>query len=100
MRRKLAEARHVAGQADGGDFLPMIEQVAAAAKELPAGTLRAVSFEGGRMTLKLSAVDDASVRRIMARLLQSGLSVEVSPVSSSTAPRAASAGLVLIVRAS
>ena len=78
MRRKLAEARHAAGQPDGGDFLPMIEQVAAAAKELPAGTVRVVSYEGGRMTLELSAVDEASVRRIAARLVQTGLSVDVT----------------------
>ena len=78
MRRKLAESRHAAGQPDGGDFLPMIEQVAAAAKELPAGTVRVVSYEGGRMTLELSAVDEASVRRIAARLVQTGSSVDVT----------------------
>ena len=96
MRRKLAEARHTAGLSDSGDFLPMIEQVAAAAKELPAGAVRAVSYEGGRMTLELSAVDEASVRRMVARLLQSGLSVDTSPAST----RAASATVVLTVRAS
>jgi len=96
MRRKLAEAHHAAGQSDSGDFLPLIEQVAAAAKELPAGAVRAVSYEGGRMTLELSAVDDASVRRIVSRLLQSGLSVDTPPAST----RAASAKVVLTVRAS
>ena len=30
MRRKLAEARHVAGKPDNGDFLPMIENIAIA----------------------------------------------------------------------
>ena len=96
MRRKLAEARHAAGLSDSGDFLAMIEQVAAAAKELPASAVRAVSYEGGRMTLELSAVDEASVRRIVARLLQSGLSGDTSPAST----RAASATVVLTVRAS
>jgi general secretion pathway protein L len=96
MRRKLAEAHHAAGQSDSGDFLPMIEQVAAAAKELPAGAVRAVSYEGGRMTLELSTVDEASIRRIVARLLQSGLSVDTSPAST----RAASSTVVLTVRAS
>ncbi len=96
MRRKLAEARHAAGQSDSGDFLPMIEQVAAATKELPAGAVRTVSYESGRLTLELSAVDAASLRRIMARLLQSGLSVDPPPAS----PRAAGATVVLTVRAS
>lgn len=96
MRRKLAEARHAAGLPDSGDFLPIIEQVAAAAKELPAGAVRTVSYEGGRMTIELSAVDETSVRRIVARLLQSGLSVDTLPAPA----RAASATVVLTVRAS
>jgi len=100
MRRKLAEARHAAGRSDRGDFLPMIEQVAAAAKELPTGAVRVVSYEGGRMTLELSAADEASVHRMVARLLQSGLSVDTSPASSAAAARSAGATVVLTVRAS
>lgn len=96
MRRKLAEARHSAGLSDSSDFLPMIEQVAAATKELPAGAVRAVSYEGGRMTLELAINEEAAVPRIVARLLQSGLSVDKSSASA----RAASATLVLIVGAS
>lgn len=96
MRRKLAEARHIAGIPDNGDFLPMIEQVAAAAKELPAGALRTMSYEDGRMTLELGTNDEAAVQRIKTRLLQSGLSVDSLP-----APvRAAKATHVLLVRAS
>jgi general secretion pathway protein L len=100
MRRKLAEARHAAGQSDSGDFLPMIEQVAAAAKELPAGAVRAVSYEGGRMTLELSAVDEASVRRIVARLAQSGLSVAKGVETAPAATRPGSGTVVITVRAS
>ena len=96
MRRKLAEARHAAGQSDSGDFLPMIEHVAAVTKELPPGAVRAVSYESGRMTLELFAVDEASVRRIVARLLQSGLSVDMSPAATG----AASTTVVLTVRSS
>jgi general secretion pathway protein L len=104
IRRKLAEARHAANQSDSGDFLPMIEQVAAAAKDLPAGAVRAVSFEGGRMTIELSAVEEASVRRIVARLTQSGLSVdkgvENAPARSSPSARPGSGTVVITVRAS
>ena len=78
MRRKLAEARHGAGQPDSGDFLPMAAQVAAAMEGLPAGALRILSFESGRMTLELAGIDQASVQRIVARLSQSGMSVEPS----------------------
>jgi general secretion pathway protein L len=96
MRRKLAEARHAAGQSDSSDFLPMIEQVAAATRALPAGTVRAVSYESGRMTLELSALDPAGVRAVVERLQQSGLSVDPLPLSR----RAAGAAVVLTVRPS
>ena len=94
MRRMLATARHAAGQPDRRDFLPMIGQVAAAVKVLPGGTVRVVSYQGGRMTLELSAVDAASVHRIVARLLESGLGVDTAP----SATRAGSATVVLTVR--
>lgn len=96
MRRKLAQARHAAGQADSGDFLPMIEQVAAATRELPAGAVRTVSYEGGRLTVELAAADEASVGRIEARLRQAGLDVESPPPAS----RTAGAPVILTVRAS
>ena len=96
MRRKLTEARHGAGVPDAGDFLPMIEKVAAALKEVPAGGLRVASYESGRMTLELAAVDEASVRRIVARLLQAGMLVDTSPPGT----RPGSAAVVLTVRSS
>jgi general secretion pathway protein L len=96
MRRKLAEARHAAGQPDTGDFLPMIETVAAAARTLPAGGLRIVSYESGRMTLELAGVDAAAVGRIVTQLRQAGLSVDSG--TGSTLRRGAT--VVLTVRAS
>lgn len=96
MRRKLAEARHAAGQSDRSDFLPMIAQVATATRTLPAGTLHAVSYESGRMTLELSALDEAGVRSVVAHLRQAGLSVDPIPASK----RLAGAAVVLTVRPS
>jgi general secretion pathway protein L len=78
MRRKLAEARHGAGQPDSGDFLPMAGQVTAAMQGLPEGALRILSFESGRMTLELAGSDEATVQRVVTRLIQSGLSAEPS----------------------
>ncbi len=94
MRRKLAEARHAVGQADAGDFLPMLGNVAAALKDLPPGGLRVASYESGRMTVELAAVEDAAVRRILARLLQAGMRAEAAPT------RAGSGAVVITVRAS
>lgn len=96
MRRKLAEARHAAGLPDGGDFLPMIERVHAAAQQLPAGVLRTVSYERGRMTLEFAANDKATGQRIVATLIQSGLSVDALP---SGMPRSAGAPVIVTVRA-
>ena len=96
MQRKLTDARHAAGQSDSGDFLPMIEKVATALKEVPAGALRITSYESGRMTLELAAVEEAGVRRIVARLLQTGMRVDTSPAGT----RAGSATVVLTVRSS
>jgi general secretion pathway protein L len=78
MRRQLAGSRSRAGVPDGGDFAPMIEQVASGLKDLPAGGLRTVSYESGRMTLELGAIEDALLRRIVTRLTQTGLIVDVT----------------------
>jgi len=78
MRRQLAAARHRAGLADGGDFAPMLEKAALALKELPAGTLRSLSYEGGRMTFGLAPTEAAALERTVARLVQAGFSVERS----------------------
>jgi hypothetical protein len=56
----------------------MVEKVAAGLKELPAGGLRTVSYESGRMTLEFAALDAPALRRIVARLAQAGLLVDVS----------------------
>jgi general secretion pathway protein L len=78
MRRQLAVARHRAGLPDGGAFAPMIEKVAIGLKALPAGALRTVSYEGGRMSLHLGAIDEAALGRAAADLIRAGLRVDVT----------------------
>jgi len=55
-----------------------MEKVAIGLRELPAGGLRTVSYESGRMTLQLGAIDDAALRRAVAGLMRSGLTVDVT----------------------
>ncbi|MGP1681753.1 MAG: type II secretion system protein GspL, partial [Giesbergeria sp.] len=100
MRRKLAEARHAAGQPDSGDFLPMLTNVAAALKLVPPGGLRVASYESGRMTLELAGIDDAGIRRIVARLLQSGLLVDKGATAAPGAARSGGGSAVITVRSS
>jgi general secretion pathway protein L len=76
MRRKLAEARHAAGLSDSSDFLPLIDAAAAAFNSLPPGSVRVVSYETGRLTFELGAMDAAVANRMLARLRQSGLRVD------------------------
>ena len=96
MRRKLAEARHAAGQPDSSDFLPMIETVMTGMKNLPEGSLRVLSYESGRMTLELAATAEASVNAILTRLTQAGMSVERGAASK----RPGGGTVVITVRAS
>jgi general secretion pathway protein L len=93
MRRKLADARHAAGLADAGDFLPMIDRVAAAMADLPPSTLRTGSYETGRLTLELAALDEDRLRRIVTRLKQAGLAVDTART---TAARGQPAVLVTV----
>lgn len=104
MRRKLVEARHAAGVSDGRDFLPMVEQVALAAKELPAGAVRTMSYEDGRMTVELATNEGTVVNRIKERLIQAGMSVDTSSSPASTGARGtmgtAGVKVLMVVRAS
>jgi hypothetical protein len=56
----------------------MIEKVALGLKDLPAGSLRSLSYESGRITLELVAMDEAALRRSAARLIQAGLIVDIA----------------------
>ena len=83
MRRKLIEARHAAGMADTADFLPMLNIARLGLNELAPGTLQAMSYDNGRMTLEL-AIDEALARRIATRMQESGLSATVVTASAET----------------
>jgi general secretion pathway protein L len=85
MRRKLAERHHATGQPDRGDFLSMIAPVAAATKDLPAGTIHTLSFDNGRIAIELSAIDEMKVNRVITLLQQSGLSVDATRSKTATA---------------
>jgi general secretion pathway protein L len=109
MRRKLAEARHSAGVPDEGDFLPMIERVASGLGGLPEGNVRVVSYESGRLSLELGAIEESAARQILKRLTQAGLNVEASPAltpamtggeGGESAPQGKTQPVTLIVRAS
>lgn len=86
LRRQLTTARQLGGIADSSDFLPLLAQVALATHDLPAGLLRTVSWDNGRMTLEFATVAAIDVPVLLAQLRQAGLQVETpaSPADSST----------------
>ncbi len=67
-----------------------------AAETLPAGTIHAVSYASGRMTIELAGLDETGVRGVIEHLQQSGLSVDPLPASR----HVAGAAVVLTVRPS
>lgn len=91
MRRKLAEARHAAGVPDTADFLPMIKTVGSGLNELAPGSLRAVSYDSGRITLELAA-EEGLANRIAAQLRENDLRVDINP-----APADAGGGVIVLV---
>lgn len=76
MRRQLTAARQRTGLADEGDFLPLLAR-AAAAGALPAGSLRTLSYEPGRLTLDVTGLPAADLALLVERLQQAGLGVEL-----------------------
>lgn len=76
MRRQLAQARHAAGQTDPGDFRSLVAHAGEATRGLPAGSLRAVSYQDSRLVLELVGIDAGGLGGIQARLAQAGLDVE------------------------
>lgn len=81
MRRKLAQMRHAAGKPDAGDFLPMIERVAQVTRDLPAGSLRTLSYDSGRVKLELAGLQPAALRGLVARLTGAGMSLVEAPLA-------------------
>lgn len=84
MRRKLTEVRHAGGLADSGDFLPMTEKVAASLKEVGPISLRTISYESGRLTIEIPAIEEGILQRLKILLVQSGLNVDIPPPSART----------------
>jgi len=81
LRRQLATARQLGGIADSSDFLPLLEQLALATRELPAGLVRTVSWEAGRMTVEFTGITDSDVSALLDRLRQAGLRADLAPAS-------------------
>ncbi|GGA86890.1 hypothetical protein GCM10011521_26670 [Arenimonas soli] len=79
MRRQLAQARHAAGQVDPGDFPALLAHFGDASRDLPAGSLRALSYQSSGLVAEVVGVDAAGLQQVATRLVQAGLQVETQP---------------------
>jgi general secretion pathway protein L len=79
MQRQLTRLRQLNGISDHTDFLPMLQQLAHATQQLPAGVFRTVSWDSGRMTVELAGIAQREVLLLQIQLQQAGLRVEVTP---------------------
>ncbi|MDO9475758.1 MAG: type II secretion system protein GspL [Pseudohongiella sp.] len=82
MQRQLTTFRQQNGISDHSDFLPMLQQLAQATEQLPAGLLRTVSWESGRMTIEFVGMTESDGLTVQTRLQQAGLRVDVAPGNS------------------
>ncbi len=80
MQRNLAELRHRAGLPDDGDFLPLLDAAAPALAALPAGSVRGLHYESGRLDVDLKLARSSDFRELRERLQHKGLGVRMSDI--------------------
>lgn len=68
MQRNLAELRHSAGLPDDGDFLPLLDAAAPALAALPAGSVRGLHYESGRLDVDIKLARSSDFQDLRQRL--------------------------------
>jgi general secretion pathway protein L len=76
MQRNLATLRHGAGIQDDGDFLPLLGRASRALGNLPAGSIREMHFESGRLQIKLELGKSSEVAALQNKLHDMGMDVQ------------------------
>lgn len=77
MRRNLAEMRHVAGIADDGDYLPLLNQASRALSMLPAGSVIGMHYEAGRLDVLVRLLRKGDFAVLQQALHNSGLALRM-----------------------
>lgn len=80
MQRNIAVLRHSAGLPDEADFLPLLDQAAAALSGLPSGSITALHYESGRLDVDIKLRTAAEIRTLQQRLQRTGLSIRMGEV--------------------
>jgi general secretion pathway protein L len=83
MQRNLADLRGAAGQLSPSDFLPLLSRAASALDADSRGSLRAIRYEAGQLSLDVPVADQAAADRLVKRLTDAGLACRLQSVSGS-----------------
>lgn len=80
MQRNLAELRHTVGLSDDGDFLPLLDAAAPTFAALPAGSVRGLHYESGRLDADLKLPGGNDFQTLRQRLQNKGLGVQLGDI--------------------
>jgi general secretion pathway protein L len=80
MGRKLAELRHNTGLPDDGDFLQLLDAAAPTFAALPAGSVRGMHYESGRLDVDMKLAQGNDYQNVQQRLKNKGLGVQIGEI--------------------
>lgn len=80
MQRNLAELRHSTGLPDDGDFLPLLDASAPTLSMLPAGSVRGLHYESGRLDVDIKLSRGSDIQDLRLRLRNKGLGVQLGDI--------------------
>lgn len=80
MQRNLAELRHSTGLPDDGDFLPLLDAAAPTLAALPAGSVRGLHYESGRLDVDIKLTRASDFRDLWQRLQNKGTGVQLGDI--------------------
>ncbi len=80
MQRNVAQLRHATGLPDDGDFLPLLDLAARPLTELPAGSIRALHYESGRLDIDIKLGRSDDFQSLQQHLQNKGFSVRTGDI--------------------
>jgi general secretion pathway protein L len=78
MQRNLAKLRHDAGLPDDGDFLSLLDTASGTFVALPAGSVRGLHYESGRLDVDIKLAHGNDFQSLRQRLQLKGLKVQMA----------------------
>lgn len=80
MQRNLAELRHSAGLEDDSDFVPLLDATASTLAALPAGSVRGLHYESGRLDVDIKLGRGNDFQDLRQRFKNKGIGVQMGDI--------------------